>query len=38
MLDIAITGMGIVSALGCDCEEFHRRLMAGEIAIRAAPW
>ena len=38
MLDIAITGMGIVSALGCDCEEFHRRLMVGEMAIRAAPW
>ncbi len=38
MLDVAITGMGIVSALGLSTEEFHRRLMAGEVAIRPAPW
>ncbi|MCW5744982.1 MAG: beta-ketoacyl-[acyl-carrier-protein] synthase family protein [Alphaproteobacteria bacterium] len=38
MLDIAITGTGIVSALGLAVEEFHRRLLAGEVAIRPAPW
>ncbi|TXL70718.1 beta-ketoacyl-[acyl-carrier-protein] synthase family protein [Vineibacter terrae] len=38
MLDIAITGTGIVSALGLDVEAFHSRLMAGETAIRPAPW
>jgi 3-oxoacyl-[acyl-carrier-protein] synthase II len=38
MLDIAITGSGIVSALGLACGEFHHRLMAGEVAIRPAPW
>ena len=38
MLDIAITGTGIVSALGLAVDEFHRRLMAGEVAIRPAPW
>jgi len=38
MPDIAITGTGIVSALGCAVDGFHRGLMAGEVAIRQAPW
>jgi len=38
MQDIAITGLGVVSALGCDVAAFHRGLMAGRTAIRAAPW
>ena len=38
MHDVAITGTGIVSALGLDVERFHQRLMAGEVAIRPAPW
>ena len=38
MHDIAITGMGVVSALGCAAGDFHRRLLAGQVAIRAAPW
>ncbi|GGC66388.1 beta-ketoacyl-[acyl-carrier-protein] synthase family protein [Chelatococcus reniformis] len=38
MLDIAIVGTGVVSALGCSPKEYHARMMAGECAIRAAPW
>ena len=35
---IAITGLGIVSALGSDVERFHRGMLQGETAILAAPW
>lgn len=35
---IAITGMGIVSSLGVDTETYYQRVMAGEIAVRPAPW
>ena len=35
---IAITGMGIVSALGSDVRLFQDGLVAGRTAIRAAPW
>ena len=38
MLDVAITGSGIVSALGCGGDRFHQAMMAGESAIREAPW
>jgi 3-oxoacyl-[acyl-carrier-protein] synthase II len=38
MLDIAITGTGIVSGLGCGSRKYHEAMMAGEIAIREAPW
>lgn len=38
MVEIAITGTGIVSALGTDTAEFHRRMLAGETAIKASPW
>jgi 3-oxoacyl-[acyl-carrier-protein] synthase II len=38
MLDVAITGSGIVSALGCGADRFHQAMMAGESAIREAPW
>src|SRR5262249_11701098 len=38
MLDVAITGTGVVSALGCDSAQFHARLMAGESGIGRAPW
>lgn len=38
MLDIAITGAGVVSALGCGTGRFHQAMMAGETAIREAPW
>ncbi|HJQ56789.1 MAG TPA: beta-ketoacyl synthase N-terminal-like domain-containing protein, partial [Vineibacter sp.] len=38
MLDVAITGTGIVSALGLAVDDFHRRLLAGEVAIHPAPW
>jgi 3-oxoacyl-[acyl-carrier-protein] synthase II len=38
MLDIAITGTGIVSGLGCGPRKYHDAMMAGEIAIRKAPW
>jgi 3-oxoacyl-[acyl-carrier-protein] synthase II len=38
MLDIAITGTGIVSGLGCGSRKYHDAMMAGEIAIREAPW
>ncbi|NNL86082.1 MAG: beta-ketoacyl-[acyl-carrier-protein] synthase family protein, partial [Myxococcales bacterium] len=35
---VAITGMGIVSSLGISTDEFYRRVMAGEIGVRPAPW
>lgn len=38
MLDVAITGLGIVSALGVSAEEFHRGLLADASGIRPAPW
>ncbi|MDA1098521.1 MAG: beta-ketoacyl-[acyl-carrier-protein] synthase family protein [Proteobacteria bacterium] len=38
MIEIAITGTGIVSALGTDTADFHRRMLAGETAIKASPW
>jgi 3-oxoacyl-(acyl-carrier-protein) synthase len=38
MLDVAITGTGVVSALGCGADRFHQAMMAGETAIREAPW
>lgn len=38
MLDIAITGAGVVSALGCSTGKFHQAMMAGETAIHEAPW
>ncbi|GGC47795.1 beta-ketoacyl-[acyl-carrier-protein] synthase family protein [Chelatococcus reniformis] len=38
MLDVAITGTGIVSAVGCNTRTYHQNLMAGETAIRQAPW
>ncbi|MBT3533628.1 MAG: beta-ketoacyl-[acyl-carrier-protein] synthase family protein [Rhodospirillaceae bacterium] len=38
MVEIAITGTGIVSALGTDSTDFHRRLLAGETSIKASPW
>ena len=38
MLDVAITGTGIVSGLGCGSRVYHDRMMAGDIAIREAPW
>ena len=38
MLDVAITGLGIVSAIGLSAEEFHRQLMADASGIRRAPW
>jgi len=38
MLDVAIIGTGVVSGLGCGSRKFHDAMMAGEIAIREAPW
>ncbi|MDP6345852.1 MAG: beta-ketoacyl-[acyl-carrier-protein] synthase family protein, partial [Alphaproteobacteria bacterium] len=38
MVEIAITGNGIVSALGNDCGRFHDGMIAGTVAIKAAPW
>jgi 3-oxoacyl-[acyl-carrier-protein] synthase II len=38
MLDVAITGVGIISAIGLSAEEFHRQLMADASGIRRAPW
>ena len=36
--NVVITGMGIVSSLGLDVDRFMTRLLAGEVAIHAAPW
>lgn len=38
MLDVAITGTGIVSGIGCSSSSYHRNLLAGETCIRQAPW
>ncbi|MFP6748956.1 MAG: beta-ketoacyl-[acyl-carrier-protein] synthase family protein [Alphaproteobacteria bacterium] len=38
MAEIAITGTGIVSALGTDSAVFHRRMQMGDTAIKASPW
>ncbi|GGC47854.1 beta-ketoacyl-[acyl-carrier-protein] synthase family protein [Chelatococcus reniformis] len=38
MHDVAITGTGVVSALGVGSRTFHNQLMAGASAIREAPW
>ena len=38
MRDVAITGMGVISAIGLSAEEFHRGIMAGACGIRPAPW
>ncbi len=34
MIEVAITGAGVVSPLGCDLETFGRRMFAGESGIR----
>jgi 3-oxoacyl-[acyl-carrier-protein] synthase II len=31
---VVVTGMGVVSPLGCDVDQFWRRLVAGESAVR----
>lgn len=38
MRPIAITGYGVISALGNDAAAFHEGLLAGRTAIVAAPW
>ncbi|MBT3370645.1 MAG: beta-ketoacyl-[acyl-carrier-protein] synthase family protein [Rhodospirillaceae bacterium] len=38
MVEIAITGTGIVSSLGTDSALFHKRMLAGETSIKASPW
>jgi 3-oxoacyl-[acyl-carrier-protein] synthase II len=38
MRDIAITGLGVISAIGLSAEEFHRQIMAGACGIKPAPW
>lgn len=38
MHDVAITGMGIISAIGLSAGEFHRRVMEGACGIGPAPW
>jgi len=37
-LDVAITGIGVVSALGVTYEELVDRLIAGDLGIRETPW
>ena len=38
MLDVAITGLGVISAIGLSAEEFHRNILLGTCGIRKAPW
>jgi 3-oxoacyl-[acyl-carrier-protein] synthase II len=38
MSGIAITGLGVVSALGHDVKSFHQSLASGTVQIAAAPW
>ncbi len=35
---VAITGMGVVSPLGCSVAELYDGLVAGTVTIREAPW
>jgi 3-oxoacyl-[acyl-carrier-protein] synthase II len=35
---VVITGMGIVSSLGCDADRFCAQVLSGEVAIHPAPW
>jgi 3-oxoacyl-[acyl-carrier-protein] synthase II len=37
-MDVAITGLGIISSIGLSGEEFHREMMADTSGIRPAPW
>ena len=37
-LDVAITGVGVVSALGCTPAELVDRLVAGDLAVQETPW
>ncbi|MFY9926702.1 MAG: beta-ketoacyl-[acyl-carrier-protein] synthase family protein [Streptosporangiaceae bacterium] len=37
-LDVAVTGMGVVSPLGCTPAELVDRLIAGDLGIRETPW
>jgi 3-oxoacyl-[acyl-carrier-protein] synthase II len=37
-LNVAITGMGVVSPLGCTPTELVDRLIAGDLGIRETPW
>jgi 3-oxoacyl-[acyl-carrier-protein] synthase II len=36
--DVAITGLGVISAIGLSAEDFHRAIMAGTCGIKPAPW
>jgi len=38
MRDVAITGLGVISAIGLSAEAFHRGIMAGACGIKPAPW
>ena len=38
MRDVAITGVGVISAIGLTAADFHRELMAGTCGIKPAPW
>ncbi|MFI7666133.1 beta-ketoacyl-[acyl-carrier-protein] synthase family protein [Nocardia sp. NPDC049526] len=37
-LDVAVTGIGVVSALGFSPGEYVDRLLAGDLAIQETPW
>src|SRR5689334_18343626 len=37
-LDVAITGMGAVSALGCSPAELVDRLVGDDVGIQETPW
>ncbi|MDP6708007.1 MAG: beta-ketoacyl-[acyl-carrier-protein] synthase family protein [Alphaproteobacteria bacterium] len=36
--NVAITGVGVVSSLGTDFDEFDRKLAEAHVAVTAAPW
>jgi 3-oxoacyl-[acyl-carrier-protein] synthase II len=38
MRDVAITGLGVISAIGLSADDFHRAIMAGTCGIKPAPW
>lgn len=38
MENVAITGLGVISAIGLDVKSFNDSLLAGRVVARAAPW
>ena len=38
MDNVAITGMGVISSIGQNLEEFNRNMSSGKVVAGATPW